>query len=136
FNDDLDVEAAEVTTSHTHILSRFLSGSEVRSGQGVFWPYDFSVIPVETISAIYEHFLKASDAAAKKKSGAFYTPRFLAEVVLALALEGTSDLLEKRFLDPACGSGIFLVGLFNRLAEEWSRKKTGADDVERARGLT
>ena len=25
----------------------------------------------------------------------------------------------KRFLDPACGSGIFLVGLFNRLAEEW-----------------
>src|SRR5207253_10026625 len=60
----------------------------------------------------------------KKKTGAFYTPRFLAEMVLDVALEGMSSLLDKRFLDPACGSGIFLVGLFNRLAEEWARKRS------------
>ena len=28
-------------------------------GQGSFWPYDFGVIPIETISAIYEHFLES-----------------------------------------------------------------------------
>lgn len=135
FSDDLDAEAQEVNSNHLRILSRFLSGADVRTGQGRFWPYDFSVIPIETISAIYEHFLKAADEGAKKKSGAFYTPRFLAEVVLDTALEGVRTLLDKRFLDPACGSGIFLVGLFNRLAEEWSRKNPDADYAARAQGL-
>jgi hypothetical protein len=136
FSGDLVAEAADVTAEHVAVLARFLSGADVRSGQGqLFWPYDFSVIPVETISAIYEHFLKVGDEEEKRKKGAFYTPRFLAEVVLDLALEGTRDLLDKRFLDPACGSGIFLVGLFNRLAEEWSRKNPHADYEARARGL-
>ena len=56
-------------------------------------------------------------------------------MVLDLALEGMRNLLDKRFLDPACGSGIFLVGLFNRLAGEWSQKNPGADYEARARGL-
>ena len=43
-----------------------------------------------------------------------------------MALEGFDCLLDKRFLDPACGSGIFLVGLFNRLAEKWKRKNPHA----------
>ena len=135
FSDDLDAEASGVTADHTLILARFLSGAEIRSGQRRFWPYDFSAIPVETISAIYEHFLKVGDEEEKRKKGAFYTPRFLAEVVIDMALEGTRDLLEKRFFDPACGSGIFLVGLFNRLAEEWARKNPEAGYEERARGL-
>ena len=52
-----------------------------------------------------------------------------------VALEGETSLLDKRFLDPACGSGIFLVGLFNRLAEEWKLKNTGARYDRRANGL-
>src|SRR5207245_3648151 len=87
---------------------------------------DFSIIPIETISAINEHFLTAEDPHGKRKTGAFYTPRFLAEMILDIALEGIGSLLDKRFLDPACGSGIFLVGLFNRLAEEWKRKNSHA----------
>ena len=60
-------------------------------------------IPVEAISAIYERFLKDSD----KLEGAFYTPRFLAEIVLNVALAKMPSLLGHRYLDPACGSGIF-----------------------------
>src|SRR5207253_5023261 len=56
-------------------------------------------------------------------------------MVLDVALEGMSSLLDKRFLDPACGSGIFLVGLFNRLAEEWKRKNPGAKYDKMASGL-
>ena len=135
FRDDLAVERRAINNAHLTVLDRFLRGADVRSGQGSFWPYDFGVIPIETISAIYEHFLKAGDAKAKKKVGAFYTPRFLCEVVLDLALEGTGSLLDKRFLDPSCGSGIFLVGLFNRLAEEWKRKNPAARYDGRAKGL-
>lgn len=119
FSDDLEAEARQVRVNHLDVVDRFFRGSDVRSGQQSFWTYDFSIIPIETISAIYEHFLKAADEKEKKEAGAFYTPRFLAELVLDMTLEGVPSLLDKRFLDPACGSGIFLVGLFNRLAAEW-----------------
>jgi type I restriction-modification system DNA methylase subunit len=119
FSGDLEAESRQLRPEHLEILARFFHGTDVQTGQQTFWPYDFGIIPIETISAIYEHFLKAAGEQKKKETGAFYTPRFLAEFVLDVALEGEHSLLDKRFLDPACGSGIFLVGLFNRLAEEW-----------------
>src|SRR5262249_53546622 len=70
-----------------------------------------------------------------EKLGAFYTPRFLAEVVLDIALAHTPSLLGKRALDPACGSGIFLVGLFNRIAEEWKQHNPKARNDTKAREL-
>jgi type I restriction-modification system DNA methylase subunit len=45
------------------------------------------------------------------------------------------SLLGRRCLDPACGSGIFLVGLFNRMAEEWKQANTEARNDRRAREL-
>ena len=135
FSADLEAESRQIKVEHLEILDRFFHGTDVRSGQQAFWPYDFGFIPIETISAIYEHFLKAAGEEQKKEAGAFYTPRFLAEFVLDVALEGETSLLEKRFLDPACGSGIFLVGLFNRLAEEWKLKNPGARYDRRANGL-
>lgn len=131
FSDDIDAEARFVSDAHVAILDDFFQGTQVRTGQRSFWPYDFQFIPIETISAIYEHFLKAED----QEDGAFYTPRFLAEIVLDSALEGIGSLLGKRFLDPACGSGIFLVGLFNRIAEEWKAANPSARNNRRAREL-
>lgn len=135
FNADLESESRQVKVDHLEILDRFFHDTDVQSGQRSFWPYDFRFIPIETISAIYEHFLKAAGEEQKREAGAFYTPRFLAELVLDVALEGKTSLLDKRFLDPACGSGIFLVGLFNRLAEEWTFKNPGARYDRRATGL-
>jgi len=136
FSEDLDAEARHISGEHLAVLAEFLSGTEVARGQRrLFCPYDFSMIPIETISAIYEHFLKADDPDAKRKAGAFYTPRFLAEITLDIALEGFDSLLDKRFLDPSCGSGIFLVGIFNRIAEEWKRANTGARYDRRAEAL-
>lgn len=136
FSDDLEAEARQVEAEHLAVLDRFFRGTDARTGQQTFWPYEFGIIPIETISAIYEHFLKAAGEKEKKKAGAFYTPRFLAELVLDRALAKVPVLLGKRFLDPACGSGIFLVGLFNRLAEDWSRRHSGADYNARLEGLT
>ncbi len=135
FTADLEAESSHIKVEHLEILERFFHGTDVQTGQLAFWPYDFSFIPIETISAIYEHFLKAGGEEQKKEAGAFYTPRFLAEFVLDVALEGETSLLDKRFLDPACGSGIFLVGLFNRLAQEWKLKNPGARYDSQANGL-
>ena len=74
--------------------------------------YDFSVIPVETISAIYEDFIRAEDSRARRATGTYYTPPRLVDFTLDLALESDFDLSDKRVLDPACGSGAFLVAAF------------------------
>jgi len=131
FSDNLDAEARLVSPSYIDPLDEFFRATEVATGQRSFWPYDFGVIPVETISAIYERFLKQSG----RHEGAFYTPRFLAEIVLDMALATTPSLLGRRYLDPACGSGIFLVGLFNRMAEEWKQANPEAQNDRRAREL-
>jgi hypothetical protein len=131
FSNDLDAEKELIQEKHIAILNDFFQGTDVVTGQRAFWPYNFEFIPIETISAIYERFLKASD----EQNGAFYTPRFLAEVVLDTALNGAYPLIGKRFFDPACGSGIFLVGLFNRIAEEWRQANPTARNDRKAKEL-
>lgn len=131
FNDDLYTEASKLTDTHLEIIENFFTGTDMLTGQKSIWPYDFGVIPIETISAIYERFLRPTE----KKQGAFYTPRYLAELVLDIALSDRKSLLGLRFLDPACGSGIFLVGIFNRIAEEWQRENPNASNSQRAREL-
>ena len=122
--------------NHLSVVRDFLNGNPVRGRQRSlgFWAYDFKYIPVETISAIYERFLENEDREGKRASRAFYTPRFLAEMTLDIALEGRRPLRGKRYLDPACGSGIFLVLLFNRLVAEWRaslrRKPTPQERAE------
>jgi hypothetical protein len=138
FDDDLKGEQDLVQPVHLEAIRRFLNGDKVRDHQRSlgFWAYDFGFIPVETISAIYEDFLEKEGGPEKRKSGAYHTPRFLAEMTLDLALENMSPLRGKRFLDPAVGSGIFLVLLFNRLAAEWRAARRGKiPPVEQARDL-
>lgn len=131
FSDNLDGEERAVHAAHIEPLDDFFHATDVVSGQASFWPYDFAAIPIEAISAIYERFLRDSD----KQEGAFYTPRFLAELVLDVALADMPSLLNRRYFDPACGSGIFLVGLFNRMAEEWRLQNPEARNDRRAREL-
>jgi N-6 DNA Methylase len=138
FDEDLASECETIQPVHLQSIRQFLNGDEVHKGQRSlgFWAYDFKFIPVETISAIYENFLEKEGGPEKRKSGAYYTPRFLAEMTLDLALEGMRPLRGKRFLDPACGSGIFLVLLFNRLAAEWSAaQKSAPSPKDRAEAL-
>lgn len=137
FEADLEAEEHVLQPEHIELLGRFLRGDNVLHAQRSlgFWAYDFEFIPIETISGIYESFLVAEAPEKKRESGAYYTPRFLAELVLEIALEGNSSLLETRCMDAACGSGIFLVGLFNRMAEEWRRKNPEANYDAHANAL-
>ncbi len=125
FDAALADEEQHVTEDHLDILADFMSGHEMESGQETlgFWAYDFRVIPVETISAIYQEFMKDEDLGKQRREGAFYTPRHLAETVVHVAIEDRyNDIAKWRVLDPACGSGIFLVAMFNLLAAQWLRE--------------
>lgn len=120
FDQNLGEEEA-IIASHIGRIVDFLKGGDVGSGQRSlgFWAYDFRMIPVETISGVYENFLTKED---RKGKGAHYTPRLLAEMTLDVACEKTPDWDHLRYFDPCCGSGVFLVTLFNRLATSWELK--------------
>lgn len=137
FDEAIMDERHKICEEHIEILKKFLNGEKLSSGQRAFgfWIYDFSVIPIETISAIYEDFLSAESSQDQRSSGAYYTPKHLAEMVVDVAINGWNSLIGKKYLDPACGSGIFLVILFNRIAEEWRFKNPRARNITRAKAL-
>ncbi len=80
-----------------------------------FRAYDFSHIPIELLSSIYEQFIAGEGR--DEESGAYYTPVPLVNFVLG-ELDDMLPLREgMRVLDPSCGSGAFLVQCYQRLVE-------------------
>ena len=68
--------------------------------------------------------------AARKKYALLQTPEFVESFILdrtldpAIAEFGLSDF---RMIDPACGSGHFLLGAFARLLDRWLKKEPGTN---------
>ena len=126
FDSDLSSEQQSLSPKHMETIKTFLEGSEVKSRQRTlgFWAYNFKFIPIETISGIYEKFLPTEG---RSEAGAYYTPRFLAEMTIDIATANEKDWHKKSYLDPCCGSGVFLVTLFNRLATMWELEN---DDIQ------
>jgi hypothetical protein len=86
-----------------------------------FPAYDFSFIPIELLSAIYEQFLH--DEQKGEKDGAFYTSEPVADYLIA-EIESVKRLERgMTVLDPCCGSGIFLVLAYRRLVEQELRHR-------------
>lgn len=111
---------------HVRAVAATFDGDEPRGSE--YWQlsldfevYDFSFIPIETLSVIYEQFLHAPDEKGKRKGrqqGAYYTPIPLVNLMIA-QLEERRPLSEgMRILDPSCGSGAFLVQAYRRLIEK------------------
>ena len=98
-------------------------------------PYRFDVIGVELLGSIYERYLgKTIRPTAKtvrveekpevrKAGGVYYTPKYIVDYIVkntvGRIIEGkTPKQIEKiRILDPACGSGSFLIGAFQCLID-------------------
>jgi hypothetical protein len=131
FNGDLFVATCSLeantgcnrlTGTHLETLARFRSGTEEmrgQTGQYRLWRYNFKYIPVELISSVHDRFLRERGSANRRRQGAYYTPMFLADTVVSQIWDGLPQETKQSgcFLDPACGSGIFLVRLFQRLCE-------------------
>jgi type I restriction-modification system DNA methylase subunit len=140
FNGDIfpsgEEEYQKVYNHHLETIQNMLLGNLGIQKKLFFYAYDFNIIPLELISSIYEKFysLEKKEKNAKNKKntrqraeGAYYTPPVLAEFVCSRVL--SSEVLKKspRILDPACGSGIFLVEAFRRIV----RHKTAQNPQKR-----
>lgn len=97
------------------LVASVFYGDSAHGQRVLFGVYDFSYIPIETLSYIYEQFLKAQGLS--KKHGAVYTPEALADYLVNET--STIKPLKRgmKILDPCCGSGIFLVLTYRYLIE-------------------
>ncbi len=112
-------------------------------------PYEFSVLPAEILGQVYEQFLgevirltKGHQARVEEKpevrkaGGVYYTPAYIVEHTLGRLLQGKApaQAAKLRILDPACGSGSFLIGAYQHLLD-WHRDRYVDEDAEKhARG--
>ncbi|MBK8252636.1 MAG: N-6 DNA methylase [Polyangiaceae bacterium] len=121
FNGDvfaLPQGARSQLTTETLREFAFLVEARTLNSQRFLWEqYSFSHLPVEVVSHLYQRFVKGGQ-------GAVYTPPFLAALLLDQAMPYSEMTGRERILDPACGSGVFLVGAFRRLVQHW-RSRNG-----------
>ena len=111
--------------------ARLVEGKEDGTGQFSLWQlYSFADLPVELISNIYQLFVTDS-------ASSIYTPPALVRLILeeALSWERLDDLMagDGVILDPACGSGVFLVEAYKRLVLHWRARnhweRPGIDEL-------
>jgi hypothetical protein len=102
-------------------------------------PYEFSALPAEILGQVYEQFLgkvirltaghqaKVEEKPeVRKAGGVYYTPTYIVDYIVrntvGKLLEGkiARQAARLRILDPACGSGSFLLGAYQHLLD-WHR---------------
>ncbi len=113
FNGDV-FSLPENTTLTRATLRSFARLVEARTlgEQRYLWNlYSFDHLPVDIISHLYQRFVQGSTAV--------YTPPFLAALLLDKAMPYDKLTGRERVLDPACSSGVFLVGAYRRLVNAW-----------------
>ena len=111
---------------------------DILYGKKNYLEYDFSIIPADVLGNVYEnylgHQLKKSkkeehldkNLKKRKEQGIYYTPKFIVDYIVQNALgpvldkcKSVNDLQKIKILDPACGSGSFLVAAMNFLIKKY-----------------
>jgi len=110
----LDLEGPDAPPDAAiRLVARAFSGKQIRTGQlALFDPYDFRFIPVAMLASIYEQFLED-----RRKKGAYYTPQPLAEYLFCELNDHKQLKPYFKVLDPSCGSGTFLVTVYQKLIQ-------------------
>ena len=122
-----------------HAVAAVITALTTRKGHSGVVPISYADLGVEQLGSVYEHLLDYDLTAAargapaligsgrRKATGSFYTPRSLTNFIVRRALaplveEATPEqVLALRVVDPAMGSGAFLVGACRYLAGAYER---------------
>lgn len=117
-----EIEKKELEETDLYSVANVFDAKMAGNGQYVLWDlYSFNYLPIELISGIYEAFLNHGTKN-KSSKGVVYTPPYLVNFLIdeCMPLDKAEDFFsqeEFKVLDPACGSGIFLVSAFKRMVQ-------------------
>jgi type I restriction-modification system DNA methylase subunit len=117
-------------------------------------PYEFSALPADVLGQVYEQFLGKvirltsthhvmveEKPEVRKAGGVYYTPTFVVDYIvkhtIGKLLEGKKPgprggASKIKIVDPACGSGSFLIGAYQYLLD-WHRDRYVEDGPEKHR---
>ncbi len=127
FDTFTEEEKVKISDANLNSIANFLSAEiDVRTKQIFIWKqYSFKYLPAEIISAIYENFIQAeAERKGEERKDVVYTPLHLVNLMIdeAMPLEQPELFENQEFkvLDPACGSGVFLVAAYKRMLQWWA----------------
>lgn len=130
YRDLFNAACTEMMDLYEHLFSGSIFDWELRDGsalnevfQKTFWHlnhYDFEEVDRDVLGSLYEQHLPKEE---RQTLGEFYTPTEVVNFILD-RVEYTADrpIENKDVLDPATGSGTFLVQAANRLVERLENK--------------
>lgn len=101
-------------------------------GKKGYYEYDFSIMPADVLGSVYENYLSYKQSKTnstdnkRKKQGIYYTPAYVVDYIVENALKpvldqchSITDLQKVRVLDPACGSGSFLIKALDAIYKKY-----------------
>ncbi len=116
-------------------------------GKEGYYEYDFKAVPADILGAVYENYLGyrlsqakkgtrlGKDSKKRKEQGIYYTPTFIVDYIVENALKpvldkckSVNDLNKIKVLDPACGSGSFLLKALETIYEKHVEFGNTADE--------
>ena len=93
--------------------------------------FDFTQVNRDILGDVYQGYLPPAE---RKRLGEFYTPKEVIEYILdAVGYKSANNITGKKILDPACGSGGFLVETIQRLIERYRKLRFNLKDPDDAR---
>jgi hypothetical protein len=148
-----DLDSAQIANQHLMTAVRRLGFVEDRD-EKVLRPVDYRNLGTEELGAIYESLLEQhpdvnADAGTftlntaagneRKTTGSYYTPTSLITELLDSAVDPVvaeaaakpnpeAAILDLKVIDPACGSGHFLIAAAHRIAKKLAAVRTGDDE--------
>jgi hypothetical protein len=150
--EDLTISNCDLLEAFYHLV--YYYDEEARTYQRV----NYAALDVEELGSVYESLLdhhpeivqettgpafRFTQGTERKSTGSYYTPPELVQELIKSALEPVIEeklrdakdregrrraILSIRVLDPACGSGHFLLAAARRLGRELARVQTGEDE--------
>ncbi len=115
-------------------------------------PYNFDAIPIHILGSIYERFLGSVIRATEKRAvveekpevrkagGVYYTPEYIVRHIVQSTVgkqisgKTPSEISRLRFADIACGSGSFLLGIYDELLSyhaDWYNNPSNSKQAKR-----
>jgi len=93
----------------------------------IFNRYNFRNVDRDVLGKLYEKYL---DKEERKRLGQFYTPEEVIDYILeAVGYIPENEIEGKKLLDPACGSGGFLVRAVKALVERYQRRNVPTEII-------
>jgi type I restriction-modification system DNA methylase subunit len=120
----------------------------ILKGRPGYYEYDFRVMPADVLGTVYENYLGYQlsqsrkginlDKSARKRKdqGIYYTPTYIVDHIVKNALKpildkckSVDDLKRIKVLDPACGSGSFLIKVLEIINEKYIEFGNKGDEL-------